>query len=408
MNPDRYTLEQHRWEPTETGGPRRSRVPVAITAYIPAPLQEQEFRFSAQVTAALADAQAALEVIQADAATVGIDTIARQLLRSESMASSQMEGVDVPSHRSLSKTESGRRHREGAVATIANIEALRWAYRWAREDAPWSVKVLQDVHARLATADRWIAQYAGEVRERQNWIGRDRHTPAGAEFIPPPPGNVPALLNDLCAFLRRRDLPPVAQAAIAHVQFETVHPFADGNGRVGRALIGAALIRSRVCSEVVPPLSLVLARDKDAYVDALMSYRYGDDDRWLLLLSDALIAAADASRKLAQQVRELQAQWRKQAGSPRADSTADLVIGLLPRFPMLDAPQAAALLGRSDVAARNALIRLEEAGVLSLVTVAKSQRVWEPRGLFALIDEMERSLSGGVVGSADTGGAAAS
>src|SRR5262249_10182571 len=143
------------------------------------------------------------------------------------------------------------------------------------------------IHERIAAADRWLAAHAGAIRERQNWIGSDPYTPAGAEFIPPPPGYVPDLLADLCEFLNRTDLPPVAQAAIAHVQVETIHPFADGNGRVGRALLGASLVRSGVCRDVVPPISLVLSGRTDDYVGALTAFRRGEDDPWFLLLAES-------------------------------------------------------------------------------------------------------------------------
>jgi Fic family protein len=210
------------------------------------------------------------------------------------------------------------------------------------------------------------------------------------------------LLVDLCDFLNRVDLPPVAQAAIAHVQFETVHPFPDGNGRVGRALIGASLSRSGVCRDVVPPISLVLSGRKDHYIEALTEFRRGEDDSWLLLLAESAAQAAHASIELADQIAELQEQWREQAGRPRSDSAAEQIIQLLPAEPVLNVEMAVARLGRSDEAVRQALIRLEGAGIIQLTTVAKRNRAWESIGVFALVDEMERRLSGGARGVAAT------
>lgn len=391
-------------EPTEQGGPRRSRVPVRIDAYIPARLAALDWSFDTEVTAAIADAQSAVVEAQSYAKQVGLSTIANQLLRSESMASSQMEGVNVPSHRALVKTDVGRQHRPGAQAALANVEAVRWAYEWARGTDPFSVDGIRAIHERLAAADRWLAPFGGQIRERQNWVGTDRHTPAGAEFVPPPPEEVAPLLEDLCSFLNRVDLPPVAQTAIAHAQFETVHPFPDGNGRVGRALIGASLTRSRICREVVPPLSLILARDKAAYVSALTAFRFSSPRPWLLLLAESLEIAARASTQLAASIVELQDRWREQVGRVRADSSVDRIIRALPGDPMLSAERAAAITGRTPTAARNALAALEAAGVLQLVTVGRRNRVWESKGLFALIDEMERDLSGGAVGTSGTGG----
>src|SRR6202023_1686779 len=104
---------------------------------------------------------------------------------------------------------------------------------------------------------------AGKVRDRQNWIGGASSGPRDAEFIPPPPELVPELLDDLSRFMARDDLPPVAQAAVAHAQFETIHPFADGNGRVGRCLISVVFRRRGLGQRLIPPVSLVLAARRD-------------------------------------------------------------------------------------------------------------------------------------------------
>ena len=354
--PDRYRLVESVWQPEGAFGPRRARVPVRIQSYVPAPLQGRHWRFSAAASAAFGDAQARISETQQHADRIGLNTVARQLLRSESMASSQMEGIAVPSHRSLAKAEIGRQHREAAQAALANVAAVTWAYGWASaRSEPFSPEVIAAIHTRIAAADRWLAPRAGELRERQNWIGDDPYTPAGAEFIPPPPQEIDPLLDDLCAFLNRTDLPPVAQAAIAHVQFETIHPFADGNGRVGRALIGASLCRSGLCRDVVPPISLVFAGRKAAYIEALTAFRYEDEDAWLLLMAEAAERAAGASLELADRIAALQDEWRAAAGRPRRDSATELLIRLLPAEPVLNVELAAERTGRSQEAIRQAL-----------------------------------------------------
>lgn len=400
----RYRTQEVLWEPDPDGfGPRRARAPVRIQAYVPASLNAQQWRSSSEVTAAFGDAQAEITTAQQHADRIGLNTIAQQLLRSESMASSQIEGLIVPSHRSLAKAEIGERHKETTQAALANIAAVTWAYSWAATTSePFSLDAIAAIHKRIAAADRWLAAHAGRLRERQNWIGSDPYTPAGADFIPPPHDLVPALLLELCEFLNRVDLPPIAQAAIAHVQFETIHPFPDGNGRVGRALIGASLSRSGVCRDVVPPISLVLAGRKDEYVDSLTAFRRGEDDPWLLLLAESAAHAAHASIELADRIAELQERWREQAGRPRSDSAAEQIIRLLPAEPVLNVELAATRLRRSDEAVRQALNRLEQAGVVQLTTVAKRDRAWESIGVFALVDEMERRLSAGARGAAAT------
>jgi len=406
--PERFRWSDEIWKPSTpalAGLPKRARRSTRIRAYIPVPVSEASFSLDDEAVQAVIDAQDAVKEAQQYADTAGVNTIARQLLRSEAIASSQIEGIHVPSHRALAKAAAGNQHRANAQLAHANIEAVRWIYDWAADsDEPFTPDVICGIHEKLATADRYLIGHAGEIRSRQNWIGRDPYTPVGANFIPPPAREVRPLLADLCDYANRDDVAPIVQAAAAHVQFETIHPFADGNGRVGRSLIGAILARRQLCRDVIPPISLVLARDRDAYIDALTAWRFENEGsrHWIVQLSGACEAAALASTRLAGQVSDLKAQWRETAGNPRRDSAAAAIIDALPAYPILDAAGAARLTRRSEVAARQALNQLADHGVLGLVTVGKRNRMWESVGLFALIDDMERDLSGGAVGPAGT------
>ena len=139
----------------------------------------------------------------------------------------------------------------------------------------------------------------GLLREDQNWIGGAASSPRNAEFIPPPHELVPELLDDLCAFANREDIPAVIQAAIAHAQFETIHPFHDGNGRVGRALILAIIRRRRIAPRYLPPFSLALAGEADRYVAGLTSWRNSDEEDWFTVFIDAVYRAATGARGFA-------------------------------------------------------------------------------------------------------------
>jgi Fic family protein len=361
---------------------------------VPAGLLEGEWRFGAELTTALLDAEQEIRAAQAHARSVGLGTLAEQLLRSESMASTQIEGIPVPSHRSLAKTLAGGAHRPKADAALANIAAVKWFYEWAGGAESWSIDALTAAHRRVAEADEWVAGTPGEIRDSQNWIGPDPYTPVGADFVPPPARLVLPLLEDLCEYLAREAHPALAAAAIAHAQFETIHPFPDGNGRVGRALIGAVLRRRGVVGLVIPPISLVLARYRDRYLDALTAFRFESIEPWIGLLADAAAQAAAASIRLADQVSQLQDAWREQAQRPRRDSAAEAIIRAMPGHPMFTLDEVADVIGRSHEAARNAVHRLADAGVVRPVTVARKKRIWESVGLFALIDEMERSVGG--------------
>ncbi len=160
------------------------------------------------------------------------------------------------------------------------------------------------------------------MRGEQNWIGGRLGDPADAALVPPPEDPVGTLLDDLVAFAARDDLQAVAQAAIAHAQFETIHPFIDGNRRVGRALFHVILRRRYAASRFVPPVAIVLAPRPCACVDGLTAFRDGRVADWIASFSEAAARAATVSIELAGQVAELQAAWRERAGRPKSDSDA--------------------------------------------------------------------------------------
>ena len=219
-----------------------------------------------------------------------------------------------------------------------------------------------------------------------------RQVPEMPSSSPPPFEHVPDLLDDLCAFCNRTDLPTAIQAAIAHVQFETIHPFFDGNGRVGRALILIILRRRGLAAEYLPPVSLALAGEADRYVAGLTSWRAGDEDDWYEVFVNALFRAAGGARQFAAQVADLQTQWIEAAGNPRTGSGARRLTELLPSHPIVDVKTARELIGGSDERARLAVNRLEKAGVLRETSISRSRRAWECVGLFDLLDRFERSL----------------
>jgi Fic family protein len=248
------------------------------------------------------------------------------------------------------------------------------------------------IHRALLSATP-TPEIAGKLRDRQNWIGGNAFNPGRAAFVPPPPEEVRGLLGDLCAFASRTDLPPVVQAAVAHAQFETIHPFADGNGRVGRALIHVVLRRRGLAPRYVPPVSLVLAADAAAYVRGLVAFRESQVAAWCRQFAEAVERAALEASALATRLSRLQEAWRKRAGGPRSDSSAEALIQALPAHPIVTVATAQAFLGRSKQAVNQAVGLLVEKGVLQPVTLARRNRAFEARELFDLIDDVERSLA---------------
>jgi Fic family protein len=195
-------------------------------------------------------------------------------------------------------------------------------------------------------------------------------------------------------YLGRADVLAVVQAAMAHAQFETIHPFADGSGRVGRALIHAVFRRRGLASRFAPPISFVLAKNGARYVEMLDAFRAGGISEWCAFFARATIDAVRRSQSLATDLADLQARWLAQAGRPRSDSAATRLIGILPGQPIVDARSVAATLDLSDVAARNALNALASAGVLRRIVLGRQRsRAWEAPALIALLDAFEWSMA---------------
>jgi Fic family protein len=200
-------------------------------------------------------------------------------------------------------------------------------------------------------------------------------------------------MDDLVVFMNRTDLSPVIQAAIAHAQFETIHPFADGTGRVGRALIHVVLRRRGLAPRYVPPVSLVLAADATAYVSGLTAYREDRSAEWIDIFATAIGRAAGKATDLASRLADLQATWRERSGKPRRHSSVEALIIALPAHPIVTVATGQRLLGRSKQAVNAAIAVLAERGVLRPLTLARRNRAWEARELFDLVDEVEREFA---------------
>ena len=376
-------------------------MPFEYESYVPDDIADLDPALPASVSRVLHEADEAVRELNQDIPNIaGLEALARQLLRQESVASSRIEGL-VMSHRRLAKAElaDDDQHRDtSAEAILANIAAMEYAITTTSAAETITVPDLVDVHRVLMESTR-DAHIAGMVRTTQNWIGGNNHNPRGAAFVPPPEGEVARLLNDLAVFTNRDDLSPTLKAAIAHAQFETIHPFADGNGRTGRCLIHVIYRRAALAPRFVPPVSLVLATDSDAYVRGLTAYRDERPEDWYLDFALTVIKACRAARQFAQQIDLLEERWMTAAGNPRRGSTARKLIQLLPGQPILRVSHVVELTGASLTAAHNAVNGLEEAGVLKQVTVGKRNRAWEAVGLLALVDEFERRLATPDVGS---------
>ena len=230
------------------------------------------------------------------------------------------------------------------------------------------------------------------MRDSQNWIGGNDYNPCAATFVPPPPEEVGRLLTDLCQFVNDDTLPPLVQAAIAHAQFETIHPFEDGNGRTGRALVQVILRRRGLAPAFVPPISVVLAAEKKRYLRGLTLFREDRPADWIELFAAATAQAAQLAARYTERVFDLQDRWREHltnGAAPRSDSAAWKLISVLPAHPVISIGVGAAVIARSRPAVANGIAELEAAGVLAPTSQSARNRSWEATGLLDLIVGLE-------------------
>jgi Fic family protein len=389
------------------GFSRRDRHACEYRAYLPDPLMGRPIRLDGEVAADVADAEAGIGRLNgAAAAPVDSEALARLLLRAEAVASSRIEGLEVGARRLLRAEAAQALGDEARDVTaeevLANINAVRWAIQSVAEAPELTTGHLLEMH-RLLLAGTRLSESAGRLRDEQNWIGGSGYNPCSAAFVPPPPDAVEPLLEDLCRFCSGDALSPVVQAALAHAQFETIHPFVDGNGRIGRALIQVVLRRRGLASRVLPPVSLVLATQARQYVAGLMATRYDGDpssqaaheglNQWIAVFASACRRAVSDAFDYEARAKELEDEWRSRLGSVRRGSAADLLLGVLPGAPIVTAGGAAELTGRTYQAANQAVARLTAAGILRPVRVGRRNRAFEAPEVIDAFTGLERALA---------------
>lgn len=398
---------RRRWSGDFAGPGRTDRQSCEYGAYLPDPLAVRTFSLDGDVAADVSDAETAVARLNVQGASlVNTEALARILLRAEAVASSRIEGLDVGARRLL-HAEALRGLDEPvsditASEVLGNIDAMVFGVEAIDPGGSISLDRLLEIHERLLAGTR-LQEHGGRFRTVQNWIGGSSYNPCSAAFVPPPPENVPDLMGDLCAFANQDDLPAIAQAAIAHAQFETIHPFVDGNGRTGRALIHLILRRRGLAVRVLPPVSLILATWAKDYITALTGFRYrgpatGKEahvgaNRWIAQFAVACSRSVADAYSFEVRAQDIQATWRQALGSVRKNSAADLLLAALPGAPVITVNSAAALIGRTYPAANNAVGQLVDAGVLRQVTIGKRNRAYEAPDIIAAFSDLERQLA---------------
>lgn len=392
--------EEHVWQAEPDGlhgrarvaaasGPYRSTVTPPIAQYVPS-LPTDLAADAEEATAALARFDTyARSVLGADSPTLG--PMSSILLRTESTSSSQIENLTVGA-RQLALAEIDQSTSRNATVVVANVRAMEAALDLAdRLDAD----AILSMQRELLEAQPGWEEHAGRYREGLVWVGSSGLTPIGASHIAPQAERVPAAMDDLVAFMRRDDMPVLVQAAIAHAQFETVHPFADGNGRTGRAIVHALLRSKGVLTSTTAPVSAGLLRDTEGYFRALGAYRAGDARPIIESFGNASRFAASSGAQLVDDL-AAQVEWsRGRMSGVRRNAGAWRVLPHLVAHPVVNASLLIESVGMNGMGAQRALGQLVDAGVLEERTGRQRNRVYQHAGIIEVLDVYAQRLRRG-------------
>lgn len=334
-----------------------------VRAFVPTLLADRDL--TSNTVTVTRTATAAAEVAHvAEGLTEDHEALARLLLRAEGVASSYIEGIKAPIIDIVLTEENLAPGGTSAAWVASNLAAVTEAVATAATTS-LSLAALCEWHRTLMTGSPTPERYVGVIRDEQGWIGGN--DPTDAHLVTPPPDELDPLLNDLVRYANREDVDAVAQAGIVHAQFEIIHPFADGNGRVGRVLV-AWILTKRLSLVTPPPVSTAIAADVGGYSSGLVRYRFGQLDQWVQWFADTVRRGGRAQSQLIAEVHALKTFWRERLGSRervlRSDATAWAVLNLLPRHLVLTTNVLTKELGVTNKGALDALRQLAEGGVL--------------------------------------------
>ncbi|PPF46007.1 cell filamentation protein Fic [Pseudoclavibacter sp. AY1F1] len=386
----------HSWRPSDPRLFSRSEVRRQTGTYssaIPAQLAAWSPTLTSELGADLEDATRALSDFDRHASlALGMENatlgpMSAILLRTESASSSQIENLTV-SAKQLALAEIGAGASPNSQTVLGNVRAMEAAVALTER---LSVDAILTMHRELLTHQRGMEEHAGGLRRELVWIGKGNAGPREADFVAPQSELVPSALDDLLTFANRVDLPALLQIAVAHAQFETIHPFVDGNGRTGRALVQVMLRASGFASQTTVPLSAGLLTDLDRYFDALGAFRAGDAEPIVRTFAGAARFAAAAGGDLVDALRSAFDESRELLAGVRRQATGLRLLPLLIGQPIVDSAFVQRALAVDAVTANRALSLLTERGVLTEQTGRRRGKVWQHS---AILDALEDFAAG--------------
>jgi Fic family protein len=280
------------------------------------------------------------------------------LVRIEASASSRIENV-AASLPDLFMAETGDEMGRSVADVIGNVDATVAAIDLSSDI---SSDTILDIHRALLIDTHPVL--AGKWRTEPVWIGSYSAGPPAATFVPPAARLIPDAIDDLCEFMNRTDIPVFIQAMVMHAHFETIHPFPDGNGRVGRALIHALLRRDGLTKAATLPISAGIVSQKHRYIEALTEYRAGDYVPIVELGADATFAALRSASMLFDDIEMIVRRWRDLTGPIRSDSVVHPIVDQLLEHPIVDTKSLSDLIDASSSAVSGAVRQLVDLGIL--------------------------------------------
>jgi Fic family protein len=381
-------VDPQRYAPTPFGEARRTIGPHGYVAYFPAPIP-RVVELPASTTRLLGDAEASLGRLAGVGRFLpGPNLLVRPYLLREALSSTRIEGTRATMAEVFEVDASGERPNPDVEEVVAYIDALEWGLEQV-DSLPLGTRLMRGMHRRLMAGVRGRGRTPGELRTTQNWIGAPSSTIETADFVPPPPQELPGLLRDWERFANEdTEIPLLIQNALLHSQFEMIHPFLDGNGRLGRLLLVFFLVsRGRLPAPLLY-LSAYLERDRQRYYAALQSVQEtGDAMPWIEMFLTAVETQASDAVSRADRIIELRERYRGVAATMGTANGVALV-DLVCENPLVTTRLVEEQLGVSRPTAVRLLRHLEERGVLSEGrSGARGQRRYVARELMAAVTD---------------------
>lgn len=362
---------------------RRRRILPTYEAAVPLTIARRPVSLSPEIERRLAEVESAVTRFDQTQASRGFDLPAL-LLRSESSSSSQIERL-TSSVRNVALAELSDKAPTNARLIARNVEAMRKAIEIGSDI---SIRSICDIHDTLMRDTG--AEFG--LRDEQVWIGGTPYSPHGAQYVPPASNRVRTCLDDLVAFAQRDDIAPIAKAALFHAQFETIHPFTDGNGRTGRTLLHCMLASDEVLRHSTLPISAGLLHDVKPYMEALAAYHDGNLEPIIIRLADALELACVIGLRIGDDVAEVLDRW-EEANTDRKGSASLRLPALLVEQPVVNIAYIVSHLGISDRAARNLVETACERRILERTGTERRGVFYQATELIAILEEAS-SLEG--------------